>query len=220
MLQFTALLLNRARISDYNITISGDSMEYRHSAFHRFTLHASALMLLSILIFFASAGSVFGAQSRPWYATRLEALGFYVFDQPFEQPNFNVTSVDGQMKSRLSTKGNITLLNFWATWCPPCKQEIPTIQKLHETMKGEKFEIMAVDLGESAKSVKAFLDQNKISYPVYVDPKSSLTGLYASRGIPTTYILDKNGKFIAGFIGPFEYDNPEFVSIMKELARK
>lgn len=69
-------------------------------------------------------------------------------------------------------------------------------------------------------SVKTFLEQNKITYPVYVDPKNSLAALYASRGIPTTYILDKNGKFIAGIIGAFEYDNPEFVRIMKELARK
>jgi len=195
-------------------------MAHRHSAVHRFTLHASALVLLSILIFIVTAESAFGAESRPWYAARLEALGFYVFDKPFEQPNFNVASLDGHMKSRLSTKGNITLLNFWATWCPPCKQEIPTIQRLHELMKGEKFEIMAVDLGESPTSVKSFLDQGKISYPVYVDPKSSLTALYASRGIPTTYILDKNGKFIAGIIGSFDYDNPEFVSIMKELSRK
>jgi thiol-disulfide isomerase/thioredoxin len=195
-------------------------MEKRVITLHRLSLQASALILLALLILFVSGGTVFGAESRPWYTARLEALGFYVFDQPFEQPNFNVASVDGRMKSRLSTKGNVTLLNFWATWCPPCKQEIPAIQTLHETMKGERFEIMAVDLGESAKSVKSFLDQNKISYPVYIDPKSSLTGLYASRGIPTTYILDKNGKFIAGIIGSFEYDNPEFVSIMRELARK
>jgi thiol-disulfide isomerase/thioredoxin len=124
------------------------------------------------------------------------------------------------MKSRLSSKGNITLLNFWATWCPPCKQEIPTIQKLHDTMKGQKFEIMAVDLGESAPTVKGFLDENKISYPVYLDPKNSLASLYASRGIPTTYILDKSGKFIAGIIGTFDYSNPQFVSMMKELASK
>ncbi len=130
-------------------------------------------LALSVLILFFSVGSAFGAEARPWYAARLEALGFYVFDQPFEEPNFNVASVDGKMKSRLSTKGNITLLNFWATWCPPCKEEIPAIQRLHEIMKGEKFEIMAVDLGESPKSVKSFLDENKISYPVYVDPRTA-----------------------------------------------
>jgi thiol-disulfide isomerase/thioredoxin len=173
-----------------------------------------------LLILFLSIASAFGSEARPWYAVRLEALGFYVFDQPFEGPNFSVSSIEGKMKSRLSTKGNITILNFWATWCPPCKQEIPTLQRLYEIMKGEKFEIMAVDLGEAPKSVKAFVDENKISYPVYVDPKNSLAGLYASRGIPTTYILDKNGKFIAGVIGSFDYASPEFVKIMKELAQK
>ncbi len=192
-------------------------LRYQEDTMRRGTV---SRLLLAILILFFSAGLVFGAEVRPWYAARLETLGFYVFDQPSEQPNFNVASVDGKMKSRLSTKGNVTLLNFWATWCPPCKEEIPTIQRLHEIMKGEKFEIMAVDLGESPKSVKSFLEENKITYPVYVDPKNSLASTYASIGIPTTYILDKNGKFIAGFIGPFDYDNPEFVAIMKELARK
>lgn len=182
--------------------------------------HISLMILFSLLILFAVASPLFGAEGRPWYAARLETLGFYVFPQPFDQPNFNVTSVDGHMKSRLSAKGNVLLLNFWATWCPPCNREIPTIQTLYETMKGEKFEIMAVDLGESAKSVQSFLHQNEISYPVYIDPKSSLTGGYASRGIPTTYILDKSGKFIAMIIGSFDYDTPEFVATMKELARK
>ncbi len=177
-------------------------------------------LFFSALILFLSVGSAFGAEARPWYAARLESLGFYVFDQPFEAPNFSVTSVDGKMKSRLSTKGKITLLNFWATWCPPCKEEIPSIQRLHDIMKSEKFEIMAVDLGEAPKSVKSFLEQNKISYPVYLDPTNSLASLYASRGIPSTYILDKNGKFVAAIIGSFEYDAPEFVNIMKELARK
>lgn len=177
-------------------------------------------LFFSALILLLSVGLTFGAEVKPWYAARLESLGFYVFDQPFEAPNFSVASVDGKMKSRLSTKGKITLLNFWATWCPPCKQEIPTIQRLHDIMKSEKFEIMAVDLGESPNSVKSFLEENKISYPVYLDPKNSLASLYASRGIPSTYILDKNGKFIAGIIGSFDYDSPEFINIMKELARK
>ncbi len=177
-------------------------------------------LFFSALILLLPVGSTFGAEARPWYAARLESLGFYVFDKPFEAPNFSVASVDGKMKSRLSTKGKITLLNFWATWCPPCKQEIPTIQRLHDIMKSENFEIMAVDLGEAPKSVKSFLEENKISYPVYLDPKNSLANLYASRGIPSTYILDKNGKFIAGIIGSFDYDTPEFVNIMKELARK
>ncbi len=195
-------------------------MRNRQQFSPRFAFQASAGVILALLIFFGSASTVFGAESRPWYAAGLEKLGFYVFDQPFDQPNFNVTSVVGTMKSRLALKGNITLLNFWATWCPPCKQEIPSIQKLYDTMKGQKFEIMAIDVGESVSTVKSFLAQNKITYPVYLDPKNTLASAYASRGIPTTYLLDKSGKFIAGIIGAFDYSNPQFVNIVKELASK
>jgi len=174
----------------------------------------------ALLLLFVATSFNFAAEKMPWYSTTLESLGFYVFAQPFEQPNFTIASLSGSMKSRLSSKGNITLLNFWATWCPPCKEEIPTIQKLHEIMNGEKFEIMAIDLGEPPSTVKSFVNQNKLSFPVYLDPKNSLASLYASRGIPTTYILDKKGAFIAAIIGSFDYSNPQFVSIVKELARR
>jgi len=147
------------------------TLRYQEDTMRRGTV---SRLLLAILILFFSAGSVFGAEVRPWYAARLEALGFYVFDQPFEQPNFNVASVDGKMKSRLSTKGNVTLLNFWATWCPPCKEEIPTIQRLHEIMKGEKFEIMAVDLGRIPMSVKILHGRKQITYPSMSTPRTAL----------------------------------------------
>ncbi|MCX8014200.1 MAG: TlpA family protein disulfide reductase [Rectinema sp.] len=186
----------------------------------RAALSFSSLFALIALILVAEPRQVSAAESRPWYAPRLEALGFYVFDKPFSQPNFTVTSLSGGLVPRTSTKGTITLLNFWATWCPPCKQEIPTIQRLHEAMKGEKFQIMAISVGEPLTTVKPFVEQNKITFPVYLDPKNQLSATYASRGIPTTYILDKNGDFIAGIIGSFEYDNPEFMKVIKELAKK
>ncbi|MDH7484510.1 MAG: TlpA disulfide reductase family protein [Spirochaetales bacterium] len=192
---------------------------YTHTrASSRMFLMQGLVLLLPLL--FLIAVPVQAAVERPWYAQPLEALGFFVFDQPFEQPNFTVSTLTGSIKPRTATKGNITLLNFWATWCPPCKQEIPTIQKLHDTMKGEKFEIMAISVGEPLTTVKSFVERNKLSFPVYLDPKNTLSAVYASRGIPTTYLLDKNGKFIAGIIGAFEYDNPAFLSIVKELSRR
>jgi len=175
--------------------------------------------LLGIFLVFLTL-PLYSAEVQPWYANSLESLGFFVFDSPTDQPNFSVASLNGSVKNRLSTKGNVTLLNFWATWCPPCRQEIPSLQRLYTAMQGEKFEIMAISVGESPATVKAFIEQSKIKYPVYLDPKGSLGRTYASRGIPTTYILDKNGKVIAGIIGSFAYDDPAFIAIIKELARK
>ena len=158
--------------------------------------------------------------AKPWYAPRLEKLGFYVFDQPFVYPDFKVASLSGTSQARTSTKGTIVLLNFWATWCPPCREEIPAIEALSKAMKGQKFQVFAVDVGEDQATVKSFVSEQKITYPVYLDPKNILSRVYASQGIPTTYLLDKDGRFIAGMVGGYNYSNPEFISFLEELVRK
>ncbi|TXT43323.1 MAG: TlpA family thioredoxin-disulfide reductase [Spirochaetes bacterium] len=183
------------------------------------------IRLLAVFLTFAALAAIaalpaFGASPKPWYAAKLEALGFYVFDPPFIYQDFKVTTLDGGSKTRTSTKGKIVLLNFWATWCPPCRQEIPSIENLGAAMKGHDFEIFAVSVGEDLATVKSFVAEMKMTFPVYLDPKNTLTRTYASQGIPTTYILDKTGKFIAGMVGAHDYSSPELIALLKELAQK
>ncbi|MCX7025966.1 MAG: TlpA disulfide reductase family protein [Spirochaetes bacterium] len=168
----------------------------------------------------AAALPAFPAALKPWYTPKLEALGFQVFDPPAEPKDFRVMTLTGTSKLRSSSKGKIVLLNFWATWCPPCKAEIPSIEVLFQSMKDLPFEVFAVDLGEAPLAVKTFVDENKVGYPVYLDPTNSLARAYASQGIPTTYILDKSGKFIASMVGSYTYSKPEFLSLLKEMAAK
>jgi thiol-disulfide isomerase/thioredoxin len=172
----------------------------------------ATLSLAAVLPAFSAA--------KPWYAPRLESLGFQVFDPPTEPKDFRVLSLSGSSKLRSSSKGKIVLLNFWATWCPPCQAEIPSIEALSRAMKDLPFEIFAVDLGEAPIPVKTFVAEKKMSYPVYLDPTNSLARTYASQGIPTTYILDKSGKFIASMVGAFDYMKPEFLNLIKEIATK
>ena len=177
------------------------------------------MLVLTTVLCFAVVLSAFSA-SRPWYTSRLEALGFQVFDPPSEPKDFKVLTFAGTSKLRSSSKGKVVLLNFWATWCPPCKAEIPSIDSLSKAMKDLPFEVFAVDLGESPLQVKTFVAENKISYPIYLDPTNGLAKVYASQGIPTTYILDKEGRFIASRVGSFKYDNPEFLGLLKEIVAK
>ncbi len=173
---------------------------------------AAALVLLSL--------SPAAAADKAWYAPRLEKLGFYVFDPPMAYQDFKVASLAGPEKTRSSLKGKIVLLNFWATWCPPCKEEIPTIESLSRSMKGKNFDIMAVSLGEDPATVKSFVAEQKMSFPVYLDPRNSLARTYASQGIPTTYLLDKEGRFIAGIVGGYNYADAELTSLLDEMAKR
>ncbi|MFZ2636045.1 MAG: TlpA disulfide reductase family protein [Rectinemataceae bacterium] len=182
----------------------------------RKTIAIFAALLLGAAILLPVAAST----PRQWYADKLEKLGFFVFDEPYVMKDFSVETLSGGKASRLVAKGNVVLLNFWASWCPPCKEEMPGIEKLSKAMKGKKFEVMAVNLGDSRTTVQNFLKENGYSFPVYLDQKGTLSDAYASNGIPTTYILDKSGRFIAGIIGGIRYDSPEVLAVMAELAAK
>jgi len=182
---------------------------------------AGAVRILILLILITTnIGTTYAIGTRPWYASGFEKLGFFVFDPPMAMKDFLVIGLGGASKTRASAKGNIVLLNFWATWCPPCKEEMPSIESLYVKMKGKKFEIMAINLGDSVADVKAFIKEHGYTFPAYLDPQDKLSSGYAGQGIPTTYILDKQGRFIAGVVGGVDYSKPEIVNLLSALAEQ
>lgn len=152
-------------------------------------------------------------------AEKLQEFGFHVFPQPIEIPPFSVPSLDGKTLNSTDFVGSVTLLNFWATWCPPCKKEMPSIQRLHENMKGTSFNIVAISTGEKKDTVVKFLKSNPYTFPMYLDEKGKVGASFASQGIPTTYVIDKTGNIIAGIVGTREYDDPKLIAIFKELSK-
>ena len=179
-------------------------------------------VLLSFFLLLLAVSAGF-AQTKATIA-QLEDFGFQIFPNPEDLSAFEVQAL-GKTGSAVKTlksdslAGTITMLNFWATWCPPCKSEMPSIQKLDTAMKGTAFRIVAISVGETEKTVSAFIKNAGYTYPVFLDPQGSVGASFASQGIPTTYILDKNGKAIAGIVGAREYDDPELIALFKELAK-
>ena len=158
------------------------------------------------------------AEGTPWYAARLAALGFQVYSTPRPAQDFVATGLDGSKTALSSLKGKIVLLNFWATWCPPCKAEMPSIEALWKATKGKAFTVLALSDGESPSDVSAFIRKNGYTYPIFVDPAGSVSRRYGVQGIPTTYVIDKKGMVLARVIGGIEYGTPEALSIFAELA--
>ena len=156
----------------------------------------------------------------PWYAARLEALGFYVFPAPEPLPLFSVRTLDGKEAGVADLAGKVVLLNFWATWCPPCRAEMPSIEALWKATRDEAFTVMAISVNEPKATVTGFLKDNPYGYPMYLDETGEASAPFASRGIPTTFILDKQGRAIAGLVGSRSYDGPEVTGLIRELARK
>lgn len=132
--------------------------------------------------------------------------------------SLSFTDKDGKSVSLSSLKGKVVFINFWATWCPPCIQEMPTINELKGKYKGnDDIVFLMVDVDNKMEKSTAFMEKNKYDLPVYV-PVSSIPSDYLGSSIPTTVILDKSGDMIARIEGGRDYTSPEIIKVVNELV--
>jgi thiol-disulfide isomerase/thioredoxin len=170
---------------------------------------------------FAAGAAVNGAdKAAPWYSDGLKALGFTVFPEPKDVGDFTASALSGPAVKLSSLRGKIVILNFWATWCPPCRAEMPALEALWKASKDKAFTIMGVSVGEKSQTVKDFIAEAGYSYPIFVDSGNALGSRFGARSIPTTYIFDKNGKAIAGKVGGAPYDSAQSIELFSELAAR
>ncbi len=117
--------------------------------------------------------------------------------------NFNLKTLDGRTIQLSALKGKVVLLDFWATWCPPCRQEIPHFKELYTQYHSKGLEVIGVALDEGGeKDVAPFAQQNQINYPLSATGSQELAQAYGGiRGIPTTFLIDKQGRIAQKYIG-------------------
>lgn len=116
-------------------------------------------------------------------------------------PNISLKDLDGNQISLSDLKGKNVYLNFWATWCPPCRGEMPDIEKLYQETKNTDLVILAVNLGEDKDTVKSFISSNKYNFKVLLDSDKAAAALYNISAIPSSFFIDKNGDIVATKIG-------------------
>ncbi len=125
---------------------------------------------------------------------------------------------DGKTVTLSSLKGKVVFINFWATWCPPCIHEMPSINELKQKFKGNNdIVFLMVDVDNKMGKSSAFMQENNYDLPVYV-PASNIPSNYLGNAIPTTVILDKNGNMAVRIEGGRDYTDPEIVKFIKELV--
>lgn len=151
---------------------------------------------------------------------RLLKLSIVVPKDKLESIDFELEDMKGALTKLSSYRGKFVFLNFWATWCGPCRIEMPSMQRVYEELKGEGFVIVAVNLQEDRKLVKRFLDQYGLTFPVLLDKTGRVGATYGARSIPTTYLIDREGYIIGRAIGAREWDTPEIQSLFQEILEK
>jgi peroxiredoxin len=138
-----------------------------------------------------------------------------------EAPLFTYPDLNGKEVSLADHRGKVVVVNVWATWCPPCRQEMPSMQKLYEKFKGENFEILAVSIdSEGSEAVTPFMRKMNLTFPALLDPGETIRSLYGITGVPESFIIDKKGIVLEKIIGPINWATPEVFLFFKDLINK
>jgi thiol-disulfide isomerase/thioredoxin len=135
-------------------------------------------------------------------------------------PEITVTSLTNVPLKLSALKGKVVLLNFWATWCPPCREEIPSMMKLNSAMAGKPFQMVAVSIDEGGvPEIESFFKSSGFSLPAYTDPGGAAVKIYGITGVPESFIIDKNGILVKKVIGPLAWDSPETITYIEGLTK-
>jgi thiol-disulfide isomerase/thioredoxin len=144
--------------------------------------------------------------------TRLVAFKGDPDPPPLSLPNLE----DGRVES-VDFAGRVTVVNFWATWCPPCVEEIPSLNRLRQRMQGKPFALISVDYAEDRKRVVEFLEKVDVHFPVLLDGDGSVAASWGALVFPSTFVVGPDGKIVYGVNGAIEWDSDEVVKALEAL---
>lgn len=159
----------------------------------------------------------------PLHAADLPPLAHNLAMQaPKPAPILKLKDLEGKPHDLAQLRGKVVLINFWATWCPPCRREMPSMERLAQRFKGQPLVVLAVDVGEDADTIEAFTSQldTTLTFPILLDTRSQVMRAWKVAGLPTTFLVDKQGRIVASAIGGREFDHPEIVAAVRALLAK
>ena len=137
-------------------------------------------------------------------------------------PNFSLPDLQGKTQRLTDYRGKVVFLNFWATWCKPCKEEMPSMQVLWENLKSRDFVMLAVSMDRvtTTKDIPSFVESLKLSFPILTDSWGQTDMRYKLMGVPETYIIDQNGVLREKVIGPRDWTRRESIETIVRMLQK
>jgi len=127
-------------------------------------------------------------------------------------PELRLQDLAGGEVAVADLRGRVVFVNFWGTWCPPCRTEAPSLERLYQKLHDEGFEVLGVSIdgpGE-ASQVDAFREEFGLSFPILMDPQKKVYDAYHATGVPETFMIDPHGRLVERFIGPRDWDHPRY----------
>ena len=173
----------------------------------------SGVLILSVLLLTSPTADP--APSPDLLATLL----VQPFPEPLPAPALSLRGMDGRPLRLDHLKGQVVFINFWATWCVPCRQEIPVMERLYQDYRERGFAVVAVDFKETTAEIQRFVRELSLSFPIGEDPEGAAAHAFGVRGLPVTYLLGRDGRILWKAIGSREWDTPASRAYFEEILQ-
>ena len=175
----------------------------------RRSLFASRLALTSFLaLLWGLVGSA-GAEE-------LDQAPLQIFEPRRNVPDFTLQDLDGKSVTLKEFRGKVVFVNFWATWCPPCRDEMPSMQKVYSEYREKGLVMLAINFMETPNTIRPFVSEYKLTFPILLDSGTVMVS-YAVLGLPATYLIDRQGKAAARALGARDWNNQESLRMIRKL---
>ncbi|MGD8926205.1 MAG: TlpA disulfide reductase family protein [Thioalkalispiraceae bacterium] len=135
-------------------------------------------------------------------------------------PDFVLKDIDDQTHRLSDYRGKVVIVNFWATWCPPCRFELPSMQRLWKVIQKQNVVMLAINIGEDADTIFTFTSDYPVTFPLLMDRDSSVVQKYPVLGVPTSFIIDPRGHIVYRAVGTREWDNQQLIQTILDLKKK
>lgn len=136
-------------------------------------------------------------------------------------PNFTLTDLNGKTVTLSSLRGKVVFLNLWATWCPPCRSEMPSIESLYSKFRQTPdFVTLAVSEDTDVKAPAQYVKKNNFNFPVLLDPRNTVGDAYNVSGLPESFVIGRDGRIVAHHVGPYDWANPDIRSALEDLLKQ
>jgi DsbE subfamily thiol:disulfide oxidoreductase len=178
----------------------------------RIARHGQLLLAVALLL----AGGPYHARAADYSAVpKLQEQK----DRP-AAPDFTLPGPDGKKVSLKDYRGKVVFLNFWASWCESCRDEMPAMDRLYREFKGKGLEVVAVNVKDKRADALAFVKKLKLTYPIMMDPEGEVGLLYGAFGLPVTYLIDRKGVVLARLWGPTDWYSLGARKLIGELVEQ
>jgi peroxiredoxin len=147
----------------------------------------------------------------------LQALGLAGYPADTRPPGFSAATVEGHALSPESLRSRVVLLNFWATWCLECRLELPALEQLHRDYASRGLTVLAVNFREAPVTIRQYARELGLTMPLLVDPSGAISRSYGVIGLPTSFLIGRDGRAVARAIGPREWAGPEARALIESL---